>query len=134
MTGAAGHCGKLLHSRQGGSALEFALVAMPFVLATFASLEFGRMIFYQNSLSSATATSARLFLVDSGSTAVDIKEAIVARLLNADPDRLKITISDAASNSVTFRKLDVKYSFQFILPTVFIFDVQLSDSVIVPLD
>lgn len=133
MTRPFGHVRDLLRNRHGGSALEFALVAMPFFLGIFGTLEFGRLFFYDASLSSATAAAARLFLFDKYATHAEVEQRIAYRMLNVDPDRLEVVWSDVTSDGVTYRTVLARYDFDFILPTLFGFDVELSDEVTVPI-
>jgi len=123
----------LLSDRIGGSALEFALVAMPFVLVLLGTLEFARLVFYQNALANATTAAARILLLDTTATPETLKQYIADRILNADPDRLTVTFSDASDSGVTYRTIATTYAFDFVASTLFDFEVTVGNDTKVPI-
>lgn len=123
----------ILRDRAGGSALEFALVATPFVLVLLGTFEFARLVFYQNALSNATTAAARLLLLDATATPQTLKQFMSARILNVDPVRLAVAFSDSSDGGVTYRTIATTYRFEFIVPTLFDFDITLGNDTMVPL-
>lgn len=53
----------LLRSRKGAAAIEMAVGLLPFVLAIFGVMEFGRLMWAQNALNFAVQQGARCMLV-----------------------------------------------------------------------
>ena len=70
--------------QDGAAAVEFAMVAMPFLLLTFAILETALVFFAGQSLQAAAADSARLIMTgqaqQSSYTASDFKNQVCARI------------------------------------------------------
>ena len=56
--------GRLWRCRAGSAALEFALVAVPFLMLVFAILEFGRVVWTQSALQIAVERAARCAAVN----------------------------------------------------------------------
>ena len=66
----------VLRDKRGGSALEFALVAVPFILVVLGTIEFARLTFYQASLSNGATAAARLLLINPVSTPAMLKQDV----------------------------------------------------------
>ena len=124
---------RIAQDRAGGSTLEFALVAMPFILVLLGAFEFSRLVFYQTALANATTAAARILLVDTATTPTAVKMYISARILNVDFDRLRVTFSDSSNGDVTYRTVATEYEFDFIVPTLFDFNIRLGTDTVVPL-
>src|SRR5688500_15994169 len=78
---------KQIAERRGVAAVEFALVAIPFVLFVFGTLEFGRVIMMKHLLTNAAREGARLASLntdvngdDGNMTTSEIKAEITAAL------------------------------------------------------
>lgn len=125
--------GRLLRDRVGSSALEFALVALPFVLLLLGTVEVARLALYQNALSNATMAASRLFLVDPDTTAGELKQQMSARIPKVEPDRLAVTFSDTTVGGVTYRTLETTYDLDLMVPTLFDFEFTLRNDTIVPI-
>ena len=123
----------VLSDRRGASALEFALLALPFILCLLGTLEFARLSFYQASLSNATAAAARFILLDTGSTAATLKQDMAARIFNADPDRLTVTYSEATSDGVVYLTVTASYDFEFMIARLFNTGIPLRNETVVPI-
>ena len=133
MTAALRTLRALMRDRTGGSALEFALVAMPFILVLLGAFEFSRMVFYKTMLSNATAAAARTLLLDSAATPDALKAYMSARIVNVDMNRLRVSFSDISDGGVTYRTVATEYDFDFIVSTLFDFAILLSTDTVVPL-
>jgi Flp pilus assembly protein TadG len=59
----------LFSAREGSAALEFALVALPFLMLTFGTIEFGRLIWIREALQMTANQGARCMGVLSSSCA-----------------------------------------------------------------
>lgn len=125
--------GRLLRDRVGSSALEFALVALPFVLLLLGTVEVARLALYQNALSNATMAASRLFLVDPDTTAGELKQQMSARIPKVEPDRLAVTFFDTTVGGVTYRTLETTYDLDLMVPTLFDFEFTLRNDTIVPI-
>jgi hypothetical protein len=96
----------------GTASLEFALVAIPFLLMLIAGTDLGRYFLTQHSLRTATSTAARSMLISCyplGPSCTSVAEQFVPFLGTISP-----TVTVDAAN----RKIDIssQYSFTFILP------------------
>lgn len=123
----------ILRDRVGGSALEFALVALPFLLLLLGTVEIARLAFFQNALSNATTAASRLLMIDPDATAGELKQYISTRVLTLEPDRLAVTFSDTTAGSVTYRTLETTYDFDLMVPKLFDFALRLQNDVVAPL-
>src|SRR5205809_4468272 len=75
---------KLLQARDGAAAVEFAMVAAPFLAMVFAIMETAIVFFAGQALETAAADSARLIMTGqaqtSGMDQVKFKEAVCAKI------------------------------------------------------
>ena len=124
---------RLLGHRGGASALEFALVALPFIVTLFAAVEFGRLAYLRNALSHATAEAARTMVLDGSLTAGQVADAIADGMDLTDPAHLEAAISEAAAAGIAFRDVTIRYRHRFLVPSLFGSDVTLTEIVRVPL-
>jgi Flp pilus assembly protein TadG len=80
----AGVARRFVRQQDGAAAIEFALVALPFLALTFAILETAMVFFAGQTLEAAASDSARLILTGqaqtSGYSQTDFKNAVCARI------------------------------------------------------
>ena len=76
--------GRFVRQQDGAAAVEFALVAVPFLALTFAILETAMVFFAGQTLEAATADSARLIMTgqaqSAGFSQAQFKNAVCARI------------------------------------------------------
>lgn len=84
MTGAARFLARFGAARDGATALEFAMVAMPFFFMMFAILELGRVFVLSSTLENATMEAGRMIrtgqVQEGGGTATTFKAAVCGRM------------------------------------------------------
>jgi Flp pilus assembly protein TadG len=85
----------------GASLVEFALVAPFFILALFAALQVGLILFVQNALDTAAREASRLGITGQTTSGVAREQAIQNKVLSVvqtysggimDPNKVKITV------------------------------------------
>ncbi len=124
--------GILFHDERGSSALEFAIVAMAFFLVLFGTIEFGRLLFYQNALAGAVGASGRELLLDPSTPNATLETMILDRMPAAAADRLTVAVSNVTHDGTGYHLVSASYNFEFILDTLFDVDVTLTEDLSVP--
>src|SRR5262245_34622410 len=75
---------RLVHEQAGAAAVEFAMVAAPFLAMLFAIIETGLVFFASQTLETAAADSARLVMTGQAQTAsfdqAKFKEAVCSKI------------------------------------------------------
>ncbi|WP_299970843.1 TadE/TadG family type IV pilus assembly protein [uncultured Roseobacter sp.] len=123
----------LVRDRTGGSALEFALVALPFMLLLLGLIEGGRVLFYHNALSGATQAASRQLAIDNDATAAGLKQYVSTQVQSFDADRLTLTFVDTSSGGFSYRRIVTTYDFDLMLPILFDFEIVLQNESVIPL-
>lgn len=111
--------------RAGATALEFALVAGPFILLLLGSLEFGRVLWSQHSLQQVAGAAARCAAIPQPSCAVNgvfdpvLTQAMIDRLARDYGLQLQLQAQDIAVTRGTtcgglsgFTQVALTYRFQ----------------------
>jgi Flp pilus assembly protein TadG len=109
--------------QSGATAVEFALVCLPFLLLTLGIVEFGRAFFVQNNISYAADTAARRVLIgqvpaasSDANAAADLDSAVREAFGSGDPELLEITVGKETVDGIEFRTLSIRYPFTFLVP------------------
>ena len=98
----------------GGAAIEFALIAPVLLLFTFGITELGRAFFLQQNLVYATDRATRLLYITPTTSALTLKNTILANLFLADPKRLTVTVAATTVPVQTgFATLSVQVTYDF---------------------
>ena len=88
---------RFVRKQDGAAAVEFALVATPFLALTFAILETAFVFFAGQTLEAATADAARLIMTgqaqSAGYTAADFKNQVCARIYGLFDCQSGITVN-----------------------------------------
>ena len=119
---------KLIRSDERGTTLvEFAIAATVFLMAMFAILEFGRVLWVHNALADAARRGARYAVTHPASDADKVKNVVVygdpnggtQPLVNdLDVSNVTVTYSSFALNKGTVSVSITNYQFQFVIPIV----------------
>lgn len=98
---------------QGAAAVEFAIIAMAFILSVFGVIEAGRIFWTWNTLQYAGESAARYYLTHSSASDSDLREYIEDRLEDAmlDGESMAVTITKPTVSSVDFLQLDLSYEY-----------------------
>ena len=131
--------------RRGATAVEFALVAIPFLLFGFGVLEFGRLILIQHLVTNATREGARLASLntdvngdDNNMSTAEIESEIIAALAGQQLSDLDVQIrhldegqADWTSNATFQHRIavDVQGSYEPITPLLYLISGGSMDSI-----
>ena len=120
---------RLVRDRGGGPALEFALIAMPLCLVIFGTMEFGRMVWTESSLTFAVEAAARCAAVTPTVCGTSSETATYAAGLTATG----VPAADFTGSSPTCgHQVSVSYPYQFIATGLFTVAPTLSASACYP--
>ena len=101
---------------RGTSALEFALVALVLFTLLLGIIEIGRLLYIQQSVTSAAYEVARAAAGEPGLTNQELKQVAAARVPVLDTDALSIDVKrNPAKGEVT---VTVSYPYEFIVPFI----------------
>lgn len=116
---------RLWRCRSGATAVEFALVGLPFFLLVLGVIEVGRAGFLHNNLSYAADVAARQVLIGQiGKDAAEseaynkMNDAVRANFQSADPALLEVALGRETIDGADFRVLTLRYPFTFLLPNL----------------
>jgi Flp pilus assembly protein TadG len=107
-TPSRGFVGRLLAAREGSAAVEFGMVALPFLLMIFAILELGLIFVTDSVLENATMETGRLVRTGQASASGMTREQFKASLCS----RMSILAADCVSRA----KVDVRVVTLFAAP------------------
>ena len=107
---------RLLRSRAGATTLEFALVAMPFFLLVFGTIEFGRVIWTQSAMEFAVQATARCVAVNETKCGTEAgwKDYAGSQLLASGIKTENFTLTTPACG----KKVSISMPFDFLLADV----------------
>ena len=100
-----------LKDRRGVTAIEFAIVSPILILLVFSVIETGRFMFINNSMDSALANSARLWMVDPATPDSTVKATYCERFTLTDCDATQINVSTKTVDGQTWRTLSATTDF-----------------------
>ncbi|WP_299844956.1 TadE/TadG family type IV pilus assembly protein [uncultured Jannaschia sp.] len=112
MTGLRG----LLSDRRGATALEFALLGLPFVALILGILEFGRGLYIRNSLDAAADQAQRAVLIDPLIDVLELEETVRTAFGTWPSDNLTIDYSVETISGITYQLVSLDYSMRLLLP------------------
>ena len=123
----------LLRSRAGSTALEFALVALPFILMILGVAEVSRLIWTKSAMHSAVEAAARCAVVNEAEcgTLLDVQKYSAARMLPQIVPDTNFTL-DTCYNGKG-KKVIASVRFNFLLRSVFPSNVLLTAESCYPL-
>ena len=100
----------------GGVAIEFAIVAFAFVIASLGVVEFGRALYVRNELAFAVDHGARTVLMDSAASETALRDAIKANFKGFDPDAIVVNVTTETVNGINFRAVTASYPLRWMIP------------------
>ncbi len=106
----------LFRDTRGAAALEFALVALPFILLLIGLLEFGRSLYIRNALDSAADRAQRVILIDPSADEDSIETVVRASFSQGQPDDLIVSYSKETVASANYGRVLLKYEMMLLLP------------------
>lgn len=100
-----------VRNEQGAAAVEFAIIAMAFLLSVFGVIETGRIFWTWNTLQYTGESAARYYLTHPSISDSDIREYIETKLEDAmlNGESMAVTISKTTVSRVNFLQLDLSY-------------------------
>jgi Flp pilus assembly protein TadG len=86
--------------QRGSTSVEFALVAMPFILLTFGAIEGGRLLYALTALTYAVASGARVAALPATSGTGTVVQAVVndALPLNVSSGNVTVTVNQGVKS------------------------------------
>ena len=127
--------GRLLSSRGGATAVEFALVAPILLIMIFGIVELGRALWIKSSMQFAVEEATRFAIVNPTATTSTLESQATLALTDMGvgfSGDVTFTASEIVSGSRTFKQILGSYSFTVLVPLVPIPDVTLSAKSRVP--
>jgi Flp pilus assembly protein TadG len=122
---------RLLRAREGGTALEYGIVALPMMMLMFGVFEVSRLIFINQTLQQAATATARCIGVkspyctsngtyDATATTAYLQTWLSDASLSASAPALTVaaTASTACSNVDGFSQVTLTYTFQTVVPAL----------------
>jgi Flp pilus assembly protein TadG len=106
---------KKVTQETGSVLLEFTFVFMIMLSLTFAMIDFGRYVYANNIVRSASQEGARVG-ISLGKTESDIVTTAKSKLITLDPDKATVTAPLGVDGNVV--QVDITYEFEFITPFI----------------
>ena len=119
---------RFLSGSRGATAVEFALVALPFVILMLGLIEFGRALHIRNGLDNAADRAQRQIIIDAAATSTSLTASARATFLAGDANKLLVVLSEGTSGSTTYRTVDLSYTMTLLVPIPMSGDVVLTTS------
>jgi len=127
MTARPRRIGRLARVRDGTVALEFALLAVPFLMLSFGIIEFGRLIWTTEALQATAAIGARCMGVlasscsSSGAYSSTASSTYIVSIASGwnvtiPTSALTLTTSGTCGGVTGFSEVTITYSFQTVVP------------------
>lgn len=111
-------------SRRGVAAIEFGLVALPFVMLIIGIFEFGRYFWIQTSLERAVETGGQYVYTHTTTPLTQLKpmipDQVKAALVGIDSNLVTVptpeesTLTSSSGSTITFLTISASYTFAFI--------------------
>ena len=102
----------------GAAAVEFALVALPFVVMVIGMIEFGRALYIKNSLSNAADWAQRAVIIDQNATSSTLTSVAQAAFKGGDASELAVEVASVSSDGDTYRSITLSYTMTLVIPLV----------------
>ncbi len=106
-----------LCDRRGAAAIEFALVALPFIMLLMGLMEFGRALYVKSALNDAVDRAQRVVLIEPAITASALEIRIRDRLDGLEADRLVVTDGAVSASGIDYRVVSLVYDLTLVMPT-----------------
>ncbi len=119
---------KLLKDHKGAAFIEFALIAPIFFLVTFAIIDFGRMMWLNNTVEHAATEGARFAAVRGSNKPSPATETQVVTFVQGRADGMALTTSEIAvtwtpnNNAGSTVTVQVTYNYEYIIAGFLGFD------------
>lgn len=117
---------RFLSGSRGATAVEFALVALPFVILMLGLIEFGRALHIRNGMDNAADRAQRQIILDAAATSSSLTTSARATFLAGDPSKLLVVLSEGTSGSTTYRIVELSYTMTLLVPIPMNGDIVLS--------
>lgn len=105
---------RLVASRRGSTAVEFAIAAPVLFLFLFGIFEFGRLFWTRSSLQFAVEETGRYAMVNNAASADDITAYVVERLPGVTAGDVTIAVTPEVAGGVNFVTILATVQFQFV--------------------
>ena len=119
---------RFLSGSRGATAVEFALVALPFVILMLGLIEFGRALHIRNGLDNAADRAQRQIIIDAAATSTSLTASARATFRAGDANKLLVVLSEGTSGSTSYRTVDLSYTMTLLVPIPMSGDVVLTTS------
>ncbi|MEA2984019.1 MAG: hypothetical protein QOD94_273 [Alphaproteobacteria bacterium] len=109
-------CRALFTDRQGGVAVEFAIVSVALVFVSLGIIEFGRALSVRTELSFLADIAARQILNDSSVSDDEVDGKVRAAFTSSRPELLELDFGTEVIDGSQFRTISIRYPFIPLIP------------------
>lgn len=117
---------KLIRSKNGATAVEFAIIAPVFLIMLLATVEVGRAMWIKSTMQLAVEETARYALVNTSVTTAALETYAVTKVVGADATDMVFQAVQDTSGGTTFVTISGSYSFSVLVPIVPLPDITLT--------
>ncbi len=122
----------LAGDKSGGAALEFALVAPPFIAMIVGVVQFGWAMNSASLVHDALVTQGRSLIFNTTMTADDLQNAVRAQVQGLTDSNVAVTLSRTTMNGVAVAIATATYTTSVGAPPLFTYPVNFTSTVTVP--
>lgn len=123
---------RLLSAREGATALEFALVIGPFMIALFGFFQYGWALHCAGNVRWATEQAARSLAMNRATTEAQVRQMVADRLQGGAPGDVTVTLRSATSDGVTLAYVDSTYVHHVVVPMIPTINLSFQTHVVTP--
>lgn len=106
-----------LKNCRGSTAIEFALIGLPTIMLFIGLVEFGRGLHIRSALSDAADRAQRVVLVDPSLSDAELEARVREEFRGGNADDLIITHSATVLDGLNYRRVDLSFDMQLLIPT-----------------
>lgn len=107
---------RLPRDRRGTTAVEFALIGLPFVILLLGLVEFGRGLHIRTALDNAADHAQRAILIDPATPAATLTALARAHFDAGDSTALAVSLRSEQADGRDYRVVALSYEMQLLLP------------------
>lgn len=107
---------RFLAGTRAATAVEFALVALPFVILMLGLIEFGRALHIRSGLDNAADRAQRRIIIDPAATSTSLTTTARGNFLAGDPAKLDVVLSEGTSDTTIYRTITLSYTMTLLIP------------------
>ena len=105
-----------LRDVRGAAAVEFALIGIPTILLFLGLVEFGRGLHVKNALNDAADRAQRAVLIEPSLSDALLEDRVRETFFAGSADQLVISHAAVTLGGLTYRRVDLSFEMQLLLP------------------